>query len=106
MHASSRPRLATRIEAYPAEIYGFPGMQTRSSVRSCRLPIGAGMSNSVVSWLLALGNHSQRLEAASAAGEHVSRLGLDPVWEIVPSAVRSKSESASWGMTPYFTSQV
>jgi len=71
-----------------------------------RVQLGAGMSNSVVSWLLALGNHSQRLEAASAAGEHVSRLGLDPVWEIVPSAVRSKSESASWGMTPYFTSQV
>ena len=38
-----------------------------------------GMRNSVVSCLLTLGDLGQRLEAASAAGEHVERLGLDPV---------------------------
>ena len=34
------------------------------------------MSNSVVSCQLTLGDLGQLVEAASAAGEHVSRLGL------------------------------
>jgi hypothetical protein len=39
----------------------------------------AGMSNSVVSCQFALVVPSPLVEAASAAGEHVKRLGLDPV---------------------------